>query len=372
MATPLTLFDKVTIGNITSPNRIMRSATWEGLAGPHGEMTPALASKMVGLVRGGVGIITFSHTFVSEGGRAGMNQLGLADDAVLASYGDLLGEMHKAGPSVVGIQLNHAGRLGVNEPRVGPSSVTLRKPNGVELYPCAEATLSDIDGYVARFCEAAVRAKKVGFDFVMIHCAHGYLLSEFLSPAFNTRTDMYGGSLENRARLALRVVKGVKAAVGADFPVAVKMNTSDFCERGLTVEESATVAVWLAQAGVCLIEASGGTPISAFSGIRIGKLATEAYHREGARAWKEALRKAGVGESTKVALVGGVRDPKVAAALVNDGTCDIVSMARPLIREPDLPAKWRADPDYVSKCTSCSKCHNVIRQLKGFECQANN
>lgn len=364
-----TLFDTVKIGNVTAPNRIMRSATWEGLAGPNGEMTPALEQKMIELAAGKVGIITFSHTFVSEAGRAGRAQLGLGSDAVVDSYRHAVSEIHRLG-SVVGIQLNHAGRIGFNEPRLGPSAISLRKlTTGQELFPCAEASAADLDQVVESFSQAAARAKRIGFDFVMIHCAHGYLLSQFLSPAFNKRTDEYGGPLENRARLALRVVEAVRGAVGPEFPIAAKLNTQDFHPEGLTLEESARVAVWLAKAGVCLVEASGGTLVSEFSGIRIGRLATEAYHRDGARAWKRALAAEAGCENTLVALVGGVRNPGVAGDLLNDGTCDVVSMSRALIREPDLPVKWSEDQSYVAKCVSCSKCHECIRQLKGFECQ---
>lgn len=365
-----TLFDPVKIGNITAPNRIMRSATWEGLAGPNGEMTPALESKMIELASGKVGIITFSHTFVSEEGRAGRCQLGLATDSVMDTYRHSVSEIHRLG-SIVGIQLNHAGRIGFNEPRVGPSAVTLHKlTTGQELFPCVEASPAYLDAVVESFAAAAQRAKAIGFDFVMLHCAHGYLLSQFLSPAFNKRTDEYGGTLENRARLALRVVEAVRGAVGPEFPIAAKLNTQDFHPEGLTVEESARVAVWLAKAGVALLEASGGSVVSEFSGIRIGRAATEAYHREGAAAWKRALEMEG-GEcvGTVVALVGGVRNGRTAKEMVNEGVCDVVSLSRALIREPDLPVRWREDGDYVAKCVSCSKCHECIRQLKGFECQ---
>lgn len=364
-----TLFDSVKIGNITAPNRIMRSATWEGLAGPNGEMTPTLESKMIELAAGKVGIITFSHTFVSEEGRAGRAQLGLATDSVVDSYRHAISEIHRHG-SLAGIQLNHAGRVAFNEPRIGPSAISIRKlTTGQELFPCTEATHADLDRIVESFACAAERAKRAGFDYVMVHCAHGYLLSQFLSPAFNKRTDEYGGTLENRARLALRVVEAVKKAVGPDFPIAVKLNTQDFHPEGLTVEESAKVVVWLAKAGVALVEASGGTLISEFSGIRIGKLSTESYHREGAKAWKKALMEEKGCENTVVALVGGVRSQSVVRELVNEGVCDVVSLSRALIREPDLPIKWSEDKDYVAKCISCSKCHECIRKLEGFECK---
>lgn len=356
------VFEKITLcnGRVSAPNRTMRSATWEWLAGPGGEMTPELAEMMLNLARHHVGIISFSHCFVAESGCACTKQLGIETDAAAESYRQVVSEVKALG-SVPMVQLAHGGRYAITGDPVDPSGLELTGVNGQPLPKCREATREDIEKIVKAFAAAAVRAKAVGFEIIMVHSAHCYLLSQFLSPMYNRRTDEYGGSLENRARLLLTVVREVKKAVGDDFPVAVKLNTEDTFPdgAGLSIEESAQVAAWLAEAGVCLVEASGGGFGARFSASRTGKTAPEGYHKEGARLWKKAIKEAGFEGKTLVALVGGIRSRKAAEGFLNDGTCDIVSISRPLIREPDLVDKWLEDPEYCAKCVACNGCFRV-------------
>ena len=368
-----TLFDKITLcnGRVTAPNRTMRSATYEWMAGPKGEMTPELAEKMLELARHHVGIIAFSHCFVAESGRAGVGQLGIEAPEAAESYKKVVSEVRALG-SVPMVQLAHAGRQSITGDPIGPSAIEMKSAvDGTPLPQCREATREDIDRVVKEFVAAAVRAKDAGFEMVMIHSAHGYLLSQFLSPMYNRRTDEYGGSLENRARLLLTIVREVRKALGEDFPVAVKLNTEDTFpapQPSLTVEESAQVARWLAEAGVCMVEASGGAFGAQFSASRLGRSAVEGYHKEGACLWKKAIAEAGLEEKTLVALVGGVKSRKAAEEFLNDGTCDIISISRPLIREPDLVDKWNENPDYRAKCVSCNKCFTMEK----FGCIFNN
>ena len=361
------VFDKITLcdGRVSAPNRTMRSATWEWLAEPDGEMTPELAEMMLDLARHHVGIISFSHCFVAKSGQACPKQLGIETAAAAESYKKVVGEVKALG-SVPMVQLAHGGRYAITGDPVDPSGLELTGVDGRPLAKCRAATLEDIERIVKEFCAAAVRAKEAGFEVIMIHSAHCYLLSQFLSPMYNRRTDEYGGSLANRARLLLRVVREVKGAVGADFPIAVKLNTEDTfpAEYNLSVEESAQVAAWLAEAGVCFVEASGGGFGAQFSASRGRKDAVEGYHKEGARLWKKAILEAGFEGKTLVALVGGVRSRKAAEGFLNDGTCDIVSISRPLIREPDLVDKWLEDPEYCGKCAACNKCFT----LENFGC----
>ena len=362
-----TLFEKVTLcnGRIIAPNRTMRSATWEHMGGPNGEVTPELAEKMVELARHHVGIVCFSYSFVSESGRANPGQLGIESTDVAESYRKAISDICALG-SVPMIQLVHGGCRSITGDPVGPSTNN-DSINGTHLPQCREATYEDIDRIVKEFVAAAVRAKNVGFEIVMVHSAHGYLLSQFLSPMFNRRTDKYGGSLENRARLLLTIISEIKKALGDDFPVSVKLNTEDTFPTplpSLSVEESAQVARWLAEAGVCMVEASGGSFGACFSGSRAGKDSVEGYHKEGARLWKKAIAEAGLEGKTLVALVGGIRSRKTAEEFLNDGTCDIISVSRPLIREPDLVDKWNENLDYHAKCVSCNKCFTMEK----FEC----
>lgn len=347
-------------------NRTMRSATWEGLADAEGRMTAPLAEAMAALARGGVGLVTFSHTTVAPEGQASVRQLAIYTDAQAESMRAAVAAVHAAG-ALCSLQLSHGGRFALSDARVGPSDVALATAAGVPLRPCRAATAADLDGIVAAFRDGAVRAARAGFDCVTVHAAHGYLLSQFLSPLFNRRTDEYGGPLANRARLLRRVVAACRAALGPAVPVLVKLNTDDFAAGGLTVAESAQVAQWLAADGAALVEASGGSIVGRFTGIRTGAAATEGYHAAAARTWRTALHAAGLGRCL-VALVGGLRAADACNRFLADGVCDIVALSRPLIREPDLVQHWRADPHYVAQCISCSACHAAIKKDLGYFC----
>jgi len=330
-------------------------------------MTDALSQVMIGLARGGVGLVSFSHCTVLPVGQASARQLAIYNDEQAESMRKTVEGIHAAG-ALCSLQLNHGGRFAVVDERMGPSNPVLKTNAGIQLYPCREATLADIDEIVEAFRSGALRAKKVGFDCVMIHAAHGYLLEQFLSPLFNRRTDEYGGSLENRSRLLRRVVKVVREAVGPEIPVLVKMNSEDFAENGLSLEDSTKVATWLAEDGVALIEVSGGSIIGKFTGISQGAAATSGYHAGAASAWRRAIHEANPNTHTLIALVGGLRSCESCNQFIADGVCDIVSLARPFIREPDLVQHWQADPHYTAQCISCSACHVLIKKNEGFLC----
>lgn len=213
-------------------------------------------------------------------------------------------------------------------------------------------SLKQIDEIVAAFGEGARRGRKWGFDAVQIHGAHGYLVNQFLSPLTNRRTDMYGGSLDNRSRFLFEVYQRIRDVVGSDYPVLIKLNASDNLEGGFGVDEALIVAQGLAQAGIDAIEISGGTPASGEASpvrTKIDSPAKEAYHLELAKKIKRSVH-------CPVMVVGGIRSYEVAAGIVAEDGLDYVSMARPLICEPDLPARWRRGDRQVANCISCNGC----------------
>jgi 2,4-dienoyl-CoA reductase-like NADH-dependent reductase (Old Yellow Enzyme family) len=225
-------------------------------------------------------------------------------------------------------------------------------------------TLDDIQAILEAFGAAAARAKEAGFDGLQIHSAHGYLLSQFLSPAFNKRTDEYGGSVENRAKLLLAVLRRVRDDVGADFPVLVKMNSQDFLDGGLTLEDSLKVGTLLQEGGIDVIELSGGTLISGKlnpSRMGIKSEDKEAYFREAAKAFKEALR-------VPIIMVGGIRSFDLAERLVEKGYADYVSMSRPFIREPDLVKRWASGDLRKAACISDNQCFGPAMAGEGIYC----
>ena len=217
---------------------------------------------------------------------------------------------------------------------------------------------------VQAFAAAANRAKMAGFDGVQIHAAHGYLLSSFLSPYFNKRRDEYGGTVENRARFLLEVVRAVFTAVGDNFPVLVKINANDFLPGGFSLTDMLKTAGLLETTGIHAIELSGGTPESGkFNPPRRGKLFSEdeGYYKEDARHLKEKI-------SIPVILVGGIRSFKVAQSFLQEKICDYIAMSRPLIREPDLISRWQSGNTKASRCISDNQCYRPIRVGKGLYC----
>ncbi|MBW2616397.1 MAG: NADH:flavin oxidoreductase, partial [Deltaproteobacteria bacterium] len=207
-------------------------------------------------------------------------------------------------------------------------------------------------------------AKEAGSDGVQIHAAHGYLLSQSLSPVFNKRSDAYGGSVENRARFLLEVLHGVQAAVGPDFPVLVKMNSQDFLESGLTLDDSLKIGTMLREEGIDAIELSGGTFVSGKLNPSRGGIKSEdkeAYFREAAKLFKENL-------SVPLILVGGNRSFQLAEQLVNEGYADYISMSRPLIREPDLIKRWESGDLRKAECLSDNQCFGPARAGEGIYC----
>ena len=257
------LFESTTINGMTLANRFVRSATWEGLATPDGYATERLTSLMVDLAKGGVGLIISSHAYVDAEGIAAPGQMALYDDKYVPAMKEMFDKVHQAGGKMA-VQLNHGGRYALKVPnvvRIGPS--VMEHKGEIQ---CREMTEADINTLAAQFGEAARRAKEAGGDGVQIHAAHGYLVSQFLSPFSNRRTDGYGGLVVNRARLLLEVVQSIRKAVGAGFPLLVKLNSQDYLEGGYTVEDMLEVASMLEKAGVDAIEMSGGNHVAGIFG----------------------------------------------------------------------------------------------------------
>lgn len=365
------LFEEMAIGSMTARNRIVRAATAESLADRSGRPTPRLCDLYRGLAEGGVGTIITGYAYVTPDGKPSEGALGLYDDAFLDEYRALAASAHEAGAAIV-LQLVYGGsksKIASDGPQntasesgkapcaaegsqasdmriLGPSPV----PNPKTGFVPAMADHDDLARIARAFGLAAARAKGCEFDGVEIHVAHGYLLSQFLDSRLNIRSDEYGGSLRNRARLALDCIAAIRGATDANFPVFAKLNSSDTWDDpageygGLSEEESALVATWLIQAGVDCIEVSGdwhaaskgavhGEPYFAGFGARLARMS-----------------------AADVIVTGGWRDFAIAEGhLQSDGIAGI-GMSRPLICEPDLPRRWLAGDFRPSACTGCGYC----------------
>lgn len=356
------LFETTAIHHLPLKNRFVRSATWEGMAEADGACTPRLERLYSQLADGQVGLIISSHAYVTQEGQATPWQLGLYKDELIEPLRRLTTTVHDRNGAVVA-QLAHAGCF-TNQKLTGkpPLALSILDAKGEKWY--REASIADLDELPAHFARAASRAQQAGFDGIQLHAAHGYLLSQSLSPAFNRRSDRYGGSLQNRARLLLAVLSALRQAVGRDYPVLAKVNCADFVDGGLEIDEALQVGRMLQDGGIDAIEVSGGTLVSgALSPIRqnITSEEKEGYFRQAAGRFKEEL-------SVPIMLVGGIRSLSLAEKLLAEGVADYFSMARPFIREPDLIKRWQAGDTRKSTCLSDNLCNQAARSGEGLYC----
>ena len=351
------------IGKLEIKNRFVRSATYEGLATDKGEITDKLIDFYKTLAEGGSGLIITSYAFIQQSGKANNKQIGVyKDDFIpgLKKIADIIHE-HGEGCKVV-LQLVHAGRQShpVKE-TVAPSAVLEKFSNKMP----REMTTNEIEETIESFALAARRAKEAGFDGVQLHGAHGYLISEFLSPYTNKRTDQYGGNINNRLRFVEQIYRRSRELVGGGFAILIKMNCDDFLEGGITLDESKKITKMLSNIGYDAIEISscmwetvkrkkneiGWKPtFIPESRMAIGSVNEPAYHLPYAKEIKRGI-------DIPLILVGGLNSIDLVEEILNTGDADFVAFSRPLIREPDLPNRWMkgignstADCDYCNSC----------------------
>lgn len=345
------LFDPITLRGMTARNRLWVAPMCQYSAiAEDGLATDWHLAHYTALARGGAGLVMVEATGVLPQGRISPRCLGLWDQEHAAALEPLVAGAHAAG-AAIGIQLNHAGRKASTYPgwgfdrtgtvpaaaggwpTAGPSDVPFP---GYE--PPTALTLDGIDGIVEAFGTAARRAKQAGFDTVEIHGAHGYLIHQFLSPLSNTRTDEYGGTLENRARLLLRVAGAIRVAVGENYPVVARLSASDWLEGGLTLDETIQVVTWLAESGVDLVDVSSGGNAPARIPIGPGYQVALA----------DAVRRA---TGMPTSAVGLVTEAGQAAQIVLSRQADVVSVGRAVLRNPFFPlqvaAQLGVQVDYI-------------------------
>ncbi len=360
-----TLFEPAKIGNVPLRNRLVRSATWEGMCDPDGRPTDKLTECYTALAGGGVGLIISGYTFVSPEGRQLPGKMGLHTDRFEADVRSLSQAVHDAG-GVLAVQLVHAGGQAdanlTGLEAVAPSAVNTpqyrQKP--------AQLSTKQIDDIVTAFGCSAGRAMQWGVDAVQLHGAHGYLINQFLSPKTNRRSDEYGGTIENRCRFMLEVMAEIRRATGPNYPVMIKLNAADHLEGGLELADAVTAAIKLEAAGIDAIEISTGTPASGAMGPAREKIDApekEAYNLELARQIKANV-------SCPVMVVGGFRSYEVCEKAVSAGGIDFVAMSRPLIRQPDLPSRWEQGDRRPADCISCNKCFVPGLRYGGIYCMA--
>lgn len=349
------LFEPFNLAGIDLKNRIVRSATYEKRADVDGFVTDALVEFYKELTKGGVGLIITGNALVHVSGRSVPQMLCIHNDHYIDRLRRLTDAIHSLDGKVV-IQLVHGGRqcfpilLGGQRP-LAPSEVY---DPATKVTPKAMSN-EEIWEIIEAFGDAARRAMYSGFDGVQIHGAHGYLVSEFLSPHTNRRDDYWGGDEERRFHFLEEVYKAMRREVGNNYPILIKINADDFIEGGLKPEESLRIAKRLEELGIDAIEISGGMYESGTKTAQPNILnkEQEAYFRESSRLFKEKL-------NVPIILVGGIRSKDVAEDILERNDADLISLSRPLIREPDLPNKFLVGKEKAD-CISCNGCMRFIK-----------
>jgi 2,4-dienoyl-CoA reductase-like NADH-dependent reductase (Old Yellow Enzyme family) len=346
------------LGCLTIPNRFVRSATQDYMARDDGEVTDRQVGLFRALAEGEVGLIITGHAYVHPLGKAGPNQLAIFDDRFVPGLTRIAEAVHGRSSKVF-VQLAHAGRQTKKRHAGGTPVSPSAVPDPVSRVTPREMTAGEIEALIGDFIRAGQRARNAGFDGVQLHAAHGYLISSFLSPHTNRRTDEWGGSLANRARVAVEILRGLKTGAGKDFPVMAKLNTTDFLIDGLTLADAVEAARILEAEGLDGIEVSGGMAESGKGSVWTGVRAEtdEGYFVENAAAVKRAVR-------IPVSGLGGIRTLAAAEGYVAQGRVDFISMSRPFIRDPFLVRRFREGALDRSDCISCNKCFN----LRGIRC----
>jgi len=363
------LFTPLTIGGLTIKNRFVRSATYDGGAEPGGFVSEWQIELYTALARGEVGLIVSGICNVDSRGKISPSQNSLHSDHCIEALSRLTRAVHEQG-SKLAVQLFHGGREAFRRQEalgrraLGPSDL---EP-GQDPYfqgACRAMTDEEIEAAIEAFGMAAGRAKGAGADAVQVHAAHAYLLSQFLSPQSNKRKDEWGGSLENRLRLHKRVYGAVRAAVGEEYPVMIKLGVADGFAGGLELEEGLQAAVQLADLGFDAIEVSQGLrgydDTQAEFRPKILKREHEACFREWCRQVKSRV-------DVPVIMVGGLRSRDLMEEILSTGHADLLALCRPLIREPDLIASWSAGKERRATCVSCNGCFELILTGARLKC----
>ncbi len=379
------VFAPARLGPVELRNRVIKAATFEGMT-PDGLVTDDLIGFHLRPARGGVGMTTVAYCAVSPEGRTGRHQIWMRPEAV-PGLRRLTEAVHAEGAAVCA-QIGHAGPVANAASTRLPALAPTRRPSPLGMRMTRAASADDLQRITRAHARAAVTAREAGFDAVELHFGHNYLVSSFLSPRLNKRTDEYGGSLANRARPARDIARAVRDAVGGQLAITAKLNMDDGVPGGFWLGESIQVAQWLeADGSVDALELTAGSsllnPMYLFTGdapvrefaavfgqpLRAGiQLAgarflrsypyQEAYLLDRARQFRAAL-------TLPLILLGGITRKETMDLAMAEGFA-FVALARALLREPDLIRRMQADPGVRSLCIHCNKCMPTI--YRGTHC----
>jgi 2,4-dienoyl-CoA reductase-like NADH-dependent reductase (Old Yellow Enzyme family)/thioredoxin reductase len=343
------LFSEGQIGNVEIKNRIVMLPMARQFQGFNGEVTQKTIDYYVERAKGGVGLIILGSTRVFPPGHPFYTpaSLNIGDDRYLPGHCDLVQAIHAYGAKVA-IQFGHIGGQTVHQ-SVAASDVQQFFCDGTAYCKPRPITRAEISDMIEWFGQGALKAKTAGYDMVEIHAAHGYLLSGFLSPKLNLRTDEFGGSLENRAGIIVKLIQQIKRMVGDDFPVGVRISADDFIEGSIDLGESPRAARILEEAGADVISVSAGSHETQHLSNDTMRM-DEDFKRPLFEAVKKEL-------NIPIIVGGGYRNPDSADKIVADGVADFLGMARSFLADPDWPQKAREGRiEDIRRCVSCGEC----------------
>lgn len=343
------ILEPMKIGTMEVRNRFVMPPMVTNYAAGDGSVTNRIIDYHARRAKGGVGLIIVEAIYVHQTGKGFSNELGINRDELLPGLRKLVNAVHRHGAKIA-CQLYHAGRQTSSDVTgmriLAPSPI----PCPVKQEVPKQLTILEIRGLIEEFRQAARRAKQAGFDAIEIHGAHGYLLNQFLSAYSNKRQDDYGGSLKNRMRFPLEVVNSIREEVGIDFPIIYRLSAEEYVDGGLTIEDTSWFAVKLVEAGVNAIHVSGGVYQSASMIIQPAAI-PQGLYIENAAAIKRAIE-----DAVPVIVVGRIKNPEMAEAIIRGGNADFVAMGRALLADPDLPNKVRdGRTSDIRHCIGCNQ-----------------
>lgn len=344
------LFTPITLPNGTTiKNRFFKSAMSEGMGTRDFQPKKNIATLYKRWAEGGTGLIITGNIMVDPKGTAEPGNIVFDKNSNMEILKDWAKQGQQHGAKVM-VQLNHPGKQvpkTIAKETVAPSTIPLG--NGLnKLFSTPRAlTTSEVEELVQKFVTSAKVAKEAGFSGVQIHAAHGYLISQFLSPHDNRRTDKYGGSLENRMRFLKEIYLGMREELGKDFTIGIKINSTDFKEDGLTEEDSLKTIIELANLGLDFVEISGGTYERPAMMGATSKSTNQVFFAEYSKKLKQKIE-------IPVVVTGGIRSINAMNTLLNDNTTDFIGIARPLTIDPNISNKIKQGTYTIVETTRVS------------------
>jgi 2,4-dienoyl-CoA reductase-like NADH-dependent reductase (Old Yellow Enzyme family) len=353
------LFSSKKIGTIKTKNAIIRSATSENMAEKDGRVSDHLIEFYKTLAQGGTGLIITGGIAVHPSSTLTRLAPRLHNDTFLPGQKKLVAAVHDYSDCKIAAQLVHTGRQTGNRKyqSVAPSPI----PDKIISRVPRELKTDEIEDVIKMFVEAGRRAYESGYDAIQLHAAHGYLLSSFVSPYSNRRTDEYGGNIHRRTRILVDIHSQLRNEVGKNFPITIKLQTQDGVPGGLSLKEGKEIARIVANTGYDAIEPSGGggEAMMGESGLPSRLIKSP---RDENYFLPTITEISPLVNDCPLILIGGVRNPLSAEKILQDKKANFIAMSRPLIYEPDLPNRWMKGNTSSALCTSCNACYLSLRE----------